>query len=187
MEQTTESNRIVYLDHDPWAMPSDPEEDLYPDHVVESDDSEGEESSSDVKKRPLSLMQTTELTAEELTSAPVQVKSIDVASEKVILYNQTNDDVNLQGWYVKALAAGKTSAPFPSTVLAGQSEIILWTAPGVRNSTAPQEEDDSNLIWRNKNNGKIRRLALLARAGDAIELYDQDDVMVHMKYTETEP
>lgn len=41
MVEPATQHRIVYLDHDPWAMPSDAEEDLYPDHNAESDDSDG--------------------------------------------------------------------------------------------------------------------------------------------------
>lgn len=39
------------------------------------------DKSSKISNRPLSLMLSTELTAHELAAAPVQVKSIDVASE----------------------------------------------------------------------------------------------------------
>lgn len=48
-------------------------------------------------------------------------------NSKLCAYNVFHLGVLKMHRYVKALAAGKTSAPFPSTILAGQSEITFWT------------------------------------------------------------
>ena len=62
------------------------------------------------------------------------------------------------------------------TVVPGGGEVMLWTAPAMKESEAPDEADASNILWCNKGNGKKRRLPVLNnRSGDGIELLNPDN------------
>ena len=79
---------------------------------------------------------------------------------------------------LQARASGKTSPPFDKgRVLQKGGSVTLWLAP-LATDASPNDDDESNILWRNKN-GTPRRLHVLSKGGDAIELRDESGTTIH--------
>eukprot|EP00040_Diaphanoeca_grandis_P029459 m.172569 g.172569 ORF g.172569 m.172569 type:complete len:185 (-) comp31693_c1_seq3:39-593(-) len=167
----------VFLDHDPWEHPSDPEQDLYSDEDEFDSSTAGVvESGTYVPKGPRTRSNTWNRKLGNVKpNSPIDIVDVDAKLEKAVIRNLTDEVISLDGWHAQNISSGKSCAPFEGITIAPHSNVTLWTAPAMKGSVAPQTDDDENILWRGKGNGKPRRLAVLNNnVGDGIELFDRD-------------
>eukprot|EP00037_Helgoeca_nana_P005921 m.55108 g.55108 ORF g.55108 m.55108 type:complete len:203 (+) comp16856_c0_seq1:176-784(+) len=196
MAEVVTERWVVYTDRDPFS--EDADEDLYSDNEEPTGPDSGQKHhrvasvmlrpsrlgvgddtgvDGNGNARPRSRVFTAFLTEAQKKAAEVVIDSVNVESEKVVFRNATDADVSLKGWSCKARASGKQSAPFPEAcVVRARATITLWMM-GAANPDAPQTDDEHSVLWRNKM-GKPRRLPVISKGGDAIELLNDQGATV---------
>lgn len=162
--------RIYSFDHDPWNNPSDDEEDLYSDDEVMAVAPLQENFQPTQEERPRLF----------------SVAQVNPSENKVVIRNVTDEVLSMEGWYARDRETGKTSAPWHDVKVNPGGFVTLWTAPAQRGSLAPETEDELNIFWRNKTNGKPRRQPVF-RTGSVnagIDLVNQDGEIVDIGHSD---
>lgn len=115
----------------------------------------------------------------------LRFEDIDEEKERAVIVNYGTEDVDLEGFHLRDIVGGNSSAPFVGPhIVPAKGSVTIWTAPGLDGSDAPANESISDFFWMNKSGGP-RKQSVLNDEGDGLELVSSDDKLVLSEYIMT--